>query len=108
MQKTVIVYHTRDDKEPFTEWLYSLKDKIIRARIEARIARVEQGNFGDHKRFHGIIELRCDFGKGYRVYCVDDGNTLVLLLTGGDKSSQEKDIRKALEYAEDYHEQKKI
>jgi len=108
MQKTLIVYASKDNKEPFTEWLYSLKDRVVRARIEARLIRVEKGNFGDHKRFNGLVELRFDFGKGCRVYCAEDGQYLVLLLTGGDKSHQEKDIKKALEYLEDYNEQKKI
>ena len=108
MQKSVLVYRDKNNKEPFTEWLYSLRDKVIRARIEARIARIENGNFGDHKRFRGIIEIRLDFGKGYRVYCAEDGNILVILLVGGDKSRQDRDIKKALEYLEDYHEQKKI
>jgi len=52
--------------------------------------------------------LRFNFGKGYRIYCGEDGNTFVILLTAGDKSSQHKDIQKALEYWEDYNEQKKI
>jgi putative addiction module killer protein len=108
MEKTVISYRTQDNKEPFTEWLYSLKDKLSQKRILVRLRRVEQGNYGDHKRFSGILELRFDFGKGYRVYCGEEGHTLVILLNGGDKGSQEKDIKKALEYWEDYHEQKKI
>lgn len=108
MEKTVIVYKTQDNKEPFVEWLFALHDKIMRHRIETRIDRVRQGNYGDHKRFQGIIELRLDFGKGYRLYCGEDGNTLVVLLMGGDKSSQDKDIKKAVDYWRDYYEQKKI
>jgi len=108
MHKTLVVYRSKDNKEPFTEWLYSLRDKIVRARIEARLIRVENGNFGDHKRFGGLLELRFDFGKGYRVYCAEDGHNIVLLLTGGDKQRQEKDVSKALGYLEDYYEQKKI
>lgn len=106
--KTIIVYKTQDDNEPFAEWLFSLRDKIRRHRIEVRIDRIRQGNYGDHKRFQGIIELRLDFGKGYRLYCGEDGNTLIVLLVGGDKSSQDKDVKKALEYWRDYHEQKEI
>ena len=108
MEKSVIVYRTLDDAEPVTEWLFSLRDKTARHRIEVRIDRIRQGNFGDHKRFQGIVEVRLDFGKGYRLYCAEDGNTLVVLLIGGDKSSQEKDIKKALDYWRDYHDQKKI
>ena len=106
--KTIVVYRTQNDVEPVARWLFSLRDKTMRHRIETRIDRVRQGNYGDHKRLHGIIELRLDFGKGYRLYCGEDGHTLVVLLTGGDKSSQEKDIQKALAYWRDYHEQKKI
>lgn len=106
--KTIILYKTRDSKEPFTDWLYSLKDKVSQKRILVRLKRVEQGNYGDYKRFSGIIELRFDFGKGYRVYCGEDGDNLVLLLVGGDKSTQGKDIKKAIEYWEEYCEQKKI
>lgn len=108
VEKTVIVYETQDNKEPFTDWLFSLRDKITRYRIEARIDRIKQGNYGDYKRFCGIIELRLDFGKGYRLYCGEDGHTFVVLLIGGNKSSQDKDIKKALDYWRDYLEQKKI
>lgn len=103
----MIVYKTQGSAEPFVDWLFSLRDKITRHRIEARIDRVKQGHYGDHKRFQGILELRLDFGKGYRLYCGEDGHTLVVLLIGGDKSSQDNDIKKALEYWRDYHEQKK-
>lgn len=106
--KTIITYKTQDNKEPFTDWLYSLKDKVSQKRILVRLKRVEQGNYGDFKRFRGILELRFDFGKGYRVYCGEDVHDLVLLLVGGDKSTQEKDIKKALEYWKEYLEQKKI
>jgi len=96
--KTVLIFKTADSKEPFWDWLFSLRDKTLRNRIEARIERLKHGNYGDHKRFDGIIELRLDFGKGYRVYCAEEGNKIVILLTGGDKSSQDKDIKEALEY----------
>lgn len=108
MKKTIIAYKLIDRKEPFSEWLYSLKDKLSQKRILVRLKRVEQGNYGDYKRFSGIIELRFDFGKGYRVYCGEDGQMLMILLIGGDKSTQGKDVKKALEYWEDYNEQKKI
>ena len=106
MEKEVIAYHTQEGREPFTEWVHSFWDKVIQYRIRARVHRIKYGNFGDHKRFHGIIELRLNFGKGYRIYCSEEGSRLVLLLAGGDKSSQDKDIKQALEYWRDYHEQK--
>ena len=108
MEKIIIAYKSEGRREPFTDWLYSLKDKVTQKRILVRLKRIAQGNYGDHKRFSGIMELRFDFGKGYRVYCGEDGHTLVILLIGGDKGTQEKDIQKALEYWEDYNEQKKI
>jgi len=107
MKKEVVIYRTSGGKEPFTDWLFALKDKVSRYRIEARINRIEQGNYGDHKRFHGIIEIRLDFGKGYRLYCGEDGHKLVVLLVGGDKGSQEDDIKKALDCWRDYNGQKK-
>jgi len=99
----IIIYKTLDGKEPFVEWLFSLRDKALRHRIEARIERLKNGNYGDHKRFHGIIEIRMDFGKGYRIYCGEEGNKVIVLLAGGDKSSQEKDIEEALVYWREYH-----
>lgn len=107
MKKEVVIYRTPEGNEPFTDWLFSLKDKVSRYRIESRINRIEQGNYGDHKRFHGIIEIRLDFGKGYRLYCGEDGHKLVVLLVGGDKSSQEDDIKEALDCWRDYNGQKK-
>ncbi len=94
--------------EPFTEWLDSLRDRVLRERVEARVDRIELGNFGDHKRFDGIIELRLHFGKGYRIYCAEADFQLVILLVGGDKSSQDNDIKQAREYWRDYHDQTKI
>ena len=105
MEKKVILYHTREGREPFRDWLGSFKDVAIKQRIESRVARIQQGNYGDHKRFQGIIELRMHFGKGYRIYCGEEGHTLVILLAGGDKSSQDNDIQQALDHWRDYHEQ---
>ncbi len=107
MEKVVLVYRSPKGNEPFTDWLFALRDKISRQRIEARINRIQQGNYGDHKYFHGIVEIRLSFGKGYRLYCGEDGPTVVVLLIGGDKSSQAEDIGRAVEYWREYHEQKK-
>lgn len=85
-------------RSPFRDWLVSL-DKGIKARIQARILRFEIGNLGDHKDVgDGVWEARLDFGPGYRIYFGKHGRELVLLLTGGDKSSQTKDIRRAKEF----------
>ena len=83
----------------FSEWIKSLKDVRAKARIEIRIARVELGNLGDARFFDGIGELRIDYGPGYRVYFVKRGDTVVILLSGGDKDSQKRDIRKAISMA---------
>ena len=83
--------------EPFNLWLSSLKDKKSIARIMARLYRVEHGNFGDHKQITGeLSELRFFFSSGYRIYYTIKNNEVVLLLQGGDKSTQNKDIKKAL------------
>ncbi|MCM8813200.1 MAG: type II toxin-antitoxin system RelE/ParE family toxin [Candidatus Omnitrophica bacterium] len=108
MEKKILLYKTQDSKEPFIEWLFSLRDVVTRQRIEMRVERLRYGNYGDHKRFEGIIELRLNFGKGYRIYCGEDANSVVLLLVGGDKGSQRKDIKTAVAYWEDYRAQKKI
>lgn len=105
MEKELKAYHTPNGEEPFRNWLNSLRDKTIVYRVRLRIDRIRYGNYGDHKRFNDIIELRLHFGKGYRVYCGEDGNSLVILLAGGDKSSQVYDIEKAIEYWRNYREQ---
>jgi len=82
-------------KAPITEWLNTL-DGSFRKRINQRILRIEEGNFGDHKKLsEDISELRFDFGKGYRIYYTEINRKIVLLVNGGDKSEQSKDIKKA-------------
>ena len=104
-QQTIIIFRTQRGKEPFTDWLESLRDTKGRQRIIKRLFRVEQGNFGDFKGVgDGIFELRFSFGPGYRVYFGRDGNTVIVLLAGGDKSSQEKDIQVAKIYWQEYLE----
>jgi putative addiction module killer protein len=100
--KQLIVYQAEKDKEPFTEWFVALDSKI-RIRIRSRLDRVEQGYYGDYKSVgQGVYELRFFFGSGYRVYFAEDGDTIVLLLCGGDKSSQSKDVIKAQEFWKSY------
>lgn len=102
-EKEVRTYLRPDGTCPFNDWLESLRDRQTRARIRARINRVRLGNFGDCKSVgKGVSELRIDYGPGYRVYFGIAGTKLVILLCGGDKSSQSGDIRKAIEYWEDY------
>lgn len=82
---------------PFKNWLTTIKDQKIRQRILTRLDRLELGNFGDCKSVgKGVFELRLDFGPGYRIYFAQKGKTIVILILGGDKSSQKKDIEKAI------------
>ncbi|MDO9128156.1 type II toxin-antitoxin system RelE/ParE family toxin [Parvibaculum sp.] len=85
----------------FRDWLDGLKDRQAVKRIAQRIVRLESGLFGDAKFFDGIGELRIDSGPGYRVYFVRRGDVLILLLCGGDKSTQKKDIERARKLAEE-------
>lgn len=81
----------------------TLRDKQARARIETRLARVALGNFGDSKSCReGVHELRIDWGPGYRVYYARHGQTVVLLLLGGDKRNQDADIEQAISYWQDF------
>jgi putative addiction module killer protein len=82
--------------ETFDRWFASLKDRLSARRIQARIDRVEDGHFGDHKSVgEGVLEMRLHHGPGFRVYFTWMGQEIVILLAGGDKSSQAKDIETA-------------
>jgi len=84
----------------YAEWFESLRDRQPRARINTRIRRLSLGNPGDVRPVgEGVSELRIDYGPGYRVYFVQRGETLVILLAGGDKRTQNRDIKTALELA---------
>lgn len=86
--------------ETFDRWLRKLRDSRVKARIEMRIRRLGLGNPGDVKPIEeGLSEMRIDYGPGYRVYFMERSNILVILLCGGDKSTQQKDIEKAHEIA---------
>lgn len=86
--------------EDFDKWLRKLKDRTGRLRIVERIDRLANGNPGDVRPVgQGISELRLTYGPGYRVYYLQDGDLLILLLIGGDKSSQQNDIEKAQKLA---------
>lgn len=86
--------------EVYARWFNGLRDRQARARIDVRIRRLSLGNPGDVKPVgEGISELRVDYGPGYRVYFMHRGNTFIILLAGGDKRTQKRDIRTALELA---------
>ncbi len=102
-EKIILTYVKANGKAPFNDWLEALKDRKARAIIRTRINRVRLGNLGDCKSVgKGVSELRIKFGAGYRVYFGQEGETIIILLSGGDKSSQNKDIERAKQYWQDY------
>jgi putative addiction module killer protein len=101
--RRILKYVTESGRCPFDEWLEGLRDKRTQATISNRLIRVAQGNFGLCRKLDGgVQELKVDFGPGFRVYFAEDGDTIVVLLCGGDKSTQSKDIEKAKQYWADY------
>ena len=89
----------------YREWINSVRDRIGKAKIQVRVDRLVHGNPGDHRILSsGISELRIDFGPGYRVYYAQRGDHLLLLLAGGDKSTQQRDIRRAIALAKNYED----
>ena len=91
--------------EAYIKWFSGLRDRVARARIDIRIRRLSLGNAGDAKPVgDGVSELRVDHGPGYRVYFIQRGEDVIVLLAGGDKSTQDKDIRNAKALAKDLKE----
>lgn len=100
---TLRILVLRNGRAPFKEWLQSLRDIPTRARIQSRIDRLRLGNFGDCVSVgSGVFELRIHFGPGYRVYFGRYGAQVVLLLCGGDKSTQTRDIANAQRYWKEF------
>ena len=98
-------YRTPNGREPFTEWFESIQNQETQDRIQKRLDRLALGNFGDRRAVGGgVFELRIHFGAGYRVYFGEVDNTIVLLLCGGDKSSQTRDIERAKNFWLEYKE----
>jgi putative addiction module killer protein len=87
--------------EEFRDWLLALKDRTAARKIAQRIVRLQSGLMGDAKFLDGIGELRVDFGPGYRIYFLRSGNELIVLLCGGDKSTQARDIARAKKIAKE-------
>ena len=86
--------------EVYRDWINSLRDRTGRARIQMRIDRLVHGNPGQHRRLtEGVCELKIDFGPGYRVYYTERGGEIIILLAGGDKSTQQRDIKTAVSLA---------
>ena len=105
--KQILTYKTSTGKCPFDEWFCKL-DKSSQARIEKRLERVEEGNYGDCKKLDSdISELRFAFGCGYRIYFAEADDIIIILLCAGDKSTQTNDIKKAKRYLKDLIERNK-
>jgi putative addiction module killer protein len=106
-EQRIRIYQKEDGNRPFSDWFNKLRDRKAQVRIDARLARVQLGNFGDAKAVgEGVLELRIDYGPGYRVYLGRDGSAIVILLLGGDKRAQSKDIDTAKRYWADYQARK--
>ena len=101
--QNLVLYETPDGKCPWLGWFNALKDGKAQAAIDARLLRLQRGNFGDSKVIGaGVWELRVHFGPGYRIYFGRDGDAFVVLLCAGTKRSQKRDIDRALAYWNDY------
>jgi len=104
----ILYYMDGNGHNIFGEWHENLRDIKARTAIDRRLTRLELGNFGDVKPVgEGVCELRIHYGAGYRVYYAKTGTTIILLLCGGDKSTQSKDIKRACAYWEDWQKRKK-
>ncbi len=108
MEIEIEFYRTTSGRNPFDDWFESIREMHTRSKILTRLDRLKLGNFGDCKAIgDGLAELRIHYGPGIRVYYSKIGNKVILLLCGGDKASQTKDINKAKEYLEDYQSREK-
>jgi len=103
VNKKLVIFKSKNGKIPFVDWIEQLRDKKARAIIRARLNRIQLGNFGDCKSIGDeVYEFRIHYSSGYRIYFGISGNDLVVLLCGGTKSTQKKDILKAKSYWEEY------
>ena len=107
MRIDIEIYETAGKKRPFEAWIKGIKEVHTKAKIYTRLDRLQVGNFGDCKTIEGgVCELRIHYGPGIRVYYGRIGNKVILLLCGGAKDSQARDIAKAKEYFNDYQARK--
>jgi putative addiction module killer protein len=96
-------YLTENGQSPFEKWFNSFKDRKAKQKIRLRLDRIQLENLGDYKSVgDGVFELRIDYGGGYRIYYGLEGFIIILLLCGGDKSTQKQDINQAKKYWKDY------
>ena len=106
IEKEIDFYYDSKGESPIINWMSKL-DNITKKRIQTRILRLSSGNYGDFKKVNkNILELRLDFGSGYRVYFAEIDNKIVLLLCGGNKKTQSEDIEKAITYFAEYRGKK--
>ena len=99
----ITLLETENGLCPFDEWFRSIKDRKTQTRILARIDRLQNGNFGDWKGVgNGVFELRLSYGSGYRIYFAREGDRIIVLLAGGDKNTQGRDINYATELWKKY------
>ncbi len=104
--KILKYYKTSNGKEPCKEWLSGLKDFVGMAHINKRLERLSLGQKGDSESVGGgVFELRVHYGPGYRLYYAEHGQEIIILLYGGNKKSQQRDIDRAITYWKDYLEQ---
>jgi putative addiction module killer protein len=97
------IYETTQGQAPFSSWFDALRDRGASARIQKRLDRVELGNLGDYRSVgEGVFELRIDYGPGYRIYFAQTDLVVILLLCGGDKRSQDRDILQAKQFWIDF------
>lgn len=102
-------YKTQDGAAPFRDWLVDLKDARAKAKVTKAVTQMEAGNFGDHKPItdgNGLQERRIDYGPGYRIYYISEGDELIILFAGSHKSDQQAAIDAAKEYLADYRTRK--
>ena len=97
------IYRKENTREPFVEWFIRLNGPLLRSKIRKRLLELGKGNWGDYKTVGSkVLELRCHFGGGLRIYFLRDSRKIIVLLCGGNKDTQDKDICQAIEYAKDY------
>ena len=103
MLRRIEQYQTSAGRAPYRDWINRLKDQGVKARIFTRLDRLSLGNFGKCKALGpGISELKINYGPGYRIYFAEEGAITIILLCGGDKGAQKKDIEKARCFLADY------
>ena len=106
MTRKIVILELDDGRCPFNKWFDRLKDKRAKIAVDATLARVRNGNFGDHKSVgEGVYELRIHYGGGLRVYYAIDNNTIIVILTAGNKATQRRDIALAQQLWRQYSDE---